>query len=162
MNTIDVEPIAKNVKALKYANMTCVMCKGSQVCEHGKIKRCRKECDGVSICEHNRVRSYCKECDGVSICEHKKYKYYCPDCGGKGSCNAGKLPYNNGCRHIGNRKYNGFCTFCFSNLFPDDPKSANIRVKSEELKVVSHISLKYNGFYHDKCVCVCGFRRWLL
>ena len=37
--------------------------------------------------------------------------------------------YNTGCRQLGNRKYDGFCTHCFANLFPDDPKKPSIKKK---------------------------------
>ncbi len=54
------------------------------------------------------------------------------------------------CPTIGNPKYDGYCTFCFSNIFPSDPKTAKIRKKSKELQVVNHITIKYEGFRHDK------------
>ena len=77
-------------------------------------------------------------------------KSYCADCDGKDVCKGKQDPYAIGCRQKGNRKINGFCTHCFANMFPDDPKTTNIRKKSKELKVLSHLSHKYNGFIHDK------------
>lgn len=47
-------------------------------------------------------------------------------------------------------KYDNYCTHCFSNLFPDDPRTLQIRKKSKELKVISFIANKIEGFLHDK------------
>ena len=132
----------------------CKECDGSGICEHGKNKSICKECGGSGICKHGKQKRFCKECDGSAFCEHGKEKSRCKECGGSQICKGNKEPYNTGCYHLGNRKYNGFCTHCFANLFPNDPKTAQIRIKSKELKVVSYISSKYEGFYHDKCMYV--------
>lgn len=62
--------------------------------------------------------------------------------------------HNNICLITGNKNYNGYCTHCFANLFPDHPKTQQIRMKSKELQVVSYISSKYDGFIHDKALYV--------
>ena len=129
---------------------TCKECGGSQICEHGRRKSQCKECNGSQVCKHGKLKYICKECGGLGICEHGKLKSHCPDCDGSKICKSRREPYNTECRQVGNRKYNGFCTHCFSNIFPDDPKTANIRIKSKELKVVNYISTKYDGFIHDK------------
>jgi hypothetical protein len=54
------------------------------------------------------------------------------------------------CPTWANPYYDGFCTHCFAHLFPNHSKTANIRKKSKELRVVHHISSKYEGFLHDK------------
>jgi hypothetical protein len=36
-------------------------------------------------------------------------------------------------------KYDGYCTHCFSNLFPHDPRTAKIRTKSKEIQWVNAI-----------------------
>ena len=54
------------------------------------------------------------------------------------------------CTTTGNKQYNGFCTHCFANLFPDNPKTSLIRTKSKELRVVNFISQHFDGFVHDK------------
>ena len=96
-----------------------------------------KKCGGSQICEHNRVRTTCKECGGASTYIHKKLENQCPDCDGSSICKSRKEPYNTGCRQRGNRKYNGICTHCFANLFPDNPKTETIKKKSKELQVVN-------------------------
>ena len=133
---------------------TCKECGGGSICEHNRQKSACKECGGSNICEHNKIKSQCRECGDGSICEHNRFKSQCKECGGSSICKARHPPYNNGCQTLGNRKYNGFCSFCFGNIFPDDPKTINIRIKSKELKVVNHISTKYEGFLHDKCLYV--------
>ena len=43
------------------------------------------------------------------------------------------------CGTLGNPKYDGYCTHCFSNLFPGDARTAAIRTKSKETKWVNAI-----------------------
>ena len=129
---------------------TCKECKGGAICVHDRRKAQCKECKGGSICEHDIQKYSCKECKGSGICEHDRVKSQCPDCGGSKICKSRNEPYNTGCRTLGNRKLGGFCCHCFSNIFPDDPRTLTIRTKSKEIQVVSHISSKYDGFVHDK------------
>lgn len=50
-------------------------------CPHGKMnKSACKDCKGTSICEHGKVRTYCPDCAGGSLCEHKKRKDRCKKC----------------------------------------------------------------------------------
>ena len=49
-----------------------------------------------------------------------------------------------------NLRLSGFCSHCFVNIFPDDPRALNVRKKSKEIQVVSHILSKYHEFKHDK------------
>jgi hypothetical protein len=58
--------------------------------------------------------------------------------------------YNIPCPTWGNKKYNGYCTHCFANLFPNHPKTTQIRQKSKELQVVNYITTVYKEFIHDK------------
>ena len=122
----------------------CKECGGSQICEHSKLRYRCKECGGGSICEHHRLRNECKECCGSQICEHSKARRTCADCDGSKICKSRREPHNTGCRTIGNRKLNGFCTHCFAKLFPTDPRTLSIRKKSKEIQVVSHLACKYD------------------
>ena len=145
----------------------CHQCNGSGLCEHGRAKTSCKACGGSSICEHQRTKANCKDCNGSEICihgnnkscckdcgyyycSHGKIKKSCPDCDGSRLCKSRQPPYNTGCSTCGNRKLNGFCSHCFVNLFPDDPRALTIRKKSKELQVVAHLLNKYDGFIHDK------------
>lgn len=122
----------------------CVDCKGVNICKHGRIKYTCKECKGKGICIHNRARSGCKECKGGNICKHNKAKAYCIDCGGS------KLCKSEFCSIRKNKKYDDYCTHCFSHLFPSDPRTLKIHKNYKEIKVVSFISNKIEGFIHDK------------
>ena len=126
---------------------SCVDCGGGEICEHNKIRGSCKYCGGSQICEHNIFRRNCKECGGSGTCEHKVDKRDCPDCSGSRIC---KSKDTIGCRTQGNRKLNGYCSHCFVNLFPDDPKALTVRKKSKEIQVMTHLFSKYKGFKNDK------------
>ena len=63
----------------------------------------------------------------------------------------------------GNKNYNGYCAYCFQNLFPDDPLNLQIHKKSKELKVRDYLFQEFEGFIHDKPLwtgnCDCTHRR---
>lgn len=68
------------------------------------------------------------------------------------------------CEQLGNRNYKGYCTHCFSHIFPDDPLTLEIRQKTKEIKVRDFINENYEGFIHDKPIylgdgCDCTNRR---
>ena len=67
------------------------------------------------------------------------------------------------CGTIGNRKYKGYCTVCFSHLFPNDPLSFQIRSKTKEIAVRDFINSNFDGWNHDNCLytghCDCTIRR---
>ena len=62
-----------------------------------------------------------------------------------------------------NKKYDGYCTHCFKNLFPNDPRTLDIRTKSKELLVKQFLLENHNGFIHDIVLetkhCDCSHRR---
>jgi hypothetical protein len=97
-----------------------------------------------------RIPIYCSLCKSntmVDVC-HKRCK------GQNGLCNI-----------LGNRKYKGYCTFCFSREFPLDPLSFQIRSKTKEIAVRDFINANFNGFQHDKPLytshCDCSIKRRL-
>jgi len=65
----------------------------------------------------------CKDCkkDGMINIISKKCK-----------ANEQEIP----CPILGNTKYDGYCTHCFSNLFPSDPRTQQIRKKSKEILTI--------------------------
>ena len=69
------------------------------------------------------------------------------------------------CLQIANKKYKNYCAKCFSNLYPDDPLSLNIRTKSFENKVRDFININYQDFQHNKLLniggCDCSHRRFI-
>jgi hypothetical protein len=141
----------------------CKECDGSALCIHDIQKSTCKKCGGSSICIHNNFKSQCKECGGSSICIHNKQKSYCIDCGGSVLCKANKQGIL--CLQIANKKYKKYCAKCFSNLYPDDPLSLNIRTKSFENKVRDFININYQDFQHNKLLniggCDCSHRRFI-
>ena len=62
-----------------------------------------------------------------------------------------------------NKKYKGYCTRCFQQVFPKDPLSFKIRCKTKEIAVRDFINTLYDGFEHDKSLfvqgCDCTSRR---
>ncbi len=109
----------------KKLKSSCKECGGSAYCEHGKQKSRCIECGGSSICEHGKRKIRCVECNGSEICVHKKIKYYCKECDGRQLCRT-EL-----CETFGNKKYEGYCLFCFVNTFPDKPVTRNYKTKEK-------------------------------
>lgn len=60
----------------------------------------------------------CAECDGSSLC----HNHVTSRCGTRG-----------------NPRYDGYCTHCFANLFPNDHRTGSIRIKSKETTWVNAI-----------------------
>jgi hypothetical protein len=103
-------------------------------CPHGRQRSRCKECGGVGICEHGRRRSQCKECGGAGICEHGRIRHYCKECGGSALCKS------SWCEKFGNKKYKGYCLFCYVHLFPEETVTRNYKTKEKEVvdKVLEH------------------------
>jgi len=124
----------------------CKECGGSAFCIHGKRKTYCKECGGKGICKHGMYKRNCKECGGTAWCKHGKQKYYCKECGGNGLCNS------EWCETIGNKKYEGYCMYCFMHLFPDKKVARNYKTKEKD--VVDRVKEAFPDFtwVHDKKV----------
>ena len=122
----------------------CKECDGSSICEHGKQKSYCKECGGSAFCDHGKPKSYCKECGGSAICEHGKQKYYCKECGGSALCKS------EWCEKYANKKYEGYCLFCYVNLYPNEPIIKNYKTKEKD--IVDRIIKIFPNFtwIHDK------------
>ena len=63
----------------------------------------------------------------------------------------------------GCKKYDGYCATCFKHVFPSDPRSVKLRVKSHETAVRNYLNEHNNGFIHDVPLwtgnCDCTHRR---
>ena len=61
------------------------------------------------------------------------------------------------------KKYDGYCIHCFKHLFPNDPRTPLIGVKTKELLVKEYLNENHNGFIHDTALetehCDCSHRR---
>ena len=124
---------------------TCKECSGGSICEHGKFKQVCKECGGGSICEHDKIRSVCKECGGGTICKHGKPNTRCKECGGGSFCEHGKMKSR--CKECGGsalcksswcstyaiNKYEGYCAYCYTQLFPEKPVTRNYKTKERNV-----------------------------
>jgi len=97
---------------------------------------------------------------------NKSKATYCSLCKLEGMINV-KDPQCKGqdglCQTSVNKKYRGYCAFCFSHMFPDDPLTKQIRVKTKEIAVRDFINEHFEGFMHDKPLetnhCDCSVRR---
>ena len=67
------------------------------------------------------------------------------------------------CTIAANKKYKGYCTFCFANMFPTDPLTYQSRSKTKEIATRDFINDHFEGFGHDKPIytdhCDCSVRR---
>ncbi len=67
------------------------------------------------------------------------------------------------CNTRATSKYDNYCTHCFANLFPLDPRTPNIRKKTKEIAVRNYINANFEGFCHDEPLwtgnCDCTHRR---
>ena len=65
----------------------------------------------------------------------------------------------------GNLKYKGYCSACYSQNFPLDELTFQIRSKTKEIAVRDFINSKFEGFQHDEPMwtgpCDCSIRRRL-
>lgn len=152
----------------------CKDCEGSDLCEHGKHKSICKDCGGSLMCKHGKYKSKCKDCGGSGLCVHEKQKSRCRDCGGSSFCEHGKrksrcilckgseicahnklksccklcggksLCKSEWCETSGNPKYERYCVYCYTNLFPDKPIVRNNKTK--ERNVVDNVKKCYPNF----------------
>jgi hypothetical protein len=117
----------------------CIECEGTEICEHNKRKQYCKNCHGSAYCLHNIIKRRCNECGGGEICEHNKRKSRCKECGGSELCKS------EWCEVRVNRiNNNGYCLFCYVNIFPDKPNARNYKTK--EKAVVDQITQTFTKF----------------
>ena len=86
--------------------------------------------------------------------EHKK--------GGMGDVNSRRCVSKH-CETFAKQKYDGYCAYCFTNLFPDDVRVKMTRIKSREILVECFLEEEFGGFRHDTPIiyggCDCLSRR---
>ena len=132
----------------------CVPCKGSSICEHNIQRNKCKPCKGSSICEHDIQRNYCVPCGGSGICEHDKQRQYCKPCGGSSLCNS------SWCHTTKNKKYDGYCVLCYTNLFPDKPISRNYKTKERAVvDFINEMFPQYDWVNDKRIIDGCSKRR---
>jgi len=162
----------------------CLKCKldGMINIKSSKCIKCKKIRASFNYCDEKKPL-YCSKCklDEMVDIIHKKcikckittpvFNYsdekkplYCSKCKLDGMIDIISLK----CKQIkcpikGNKKYKGYCTFCYQHLFPNDPLTFQIRCKTKEMAVRCFINSNYNGFHHDQPLytgeCDCTMRR---
>ena len=124
----------------------CCKLKGTgEKCEHNVMKQTCKKCEGNQVCEHKKHKAKCVECKGSQICNcnpsNPKRKENCKNCGGSNLC---KNSWCETYKNMRNPKYEGYCSFCFINMFPDNTISRNYKTK--ERAVTDYILKEYPDF----------------
>jgi len=109
-----------------------------------------------------------RKCVGCTV-NQASYNYkglkanYCSTCKTEEMINILNKCKNEVCENSGNVKYRYHCSFCFQHLFPNDPLTKNIRLKTKETIVKTFINDNFNDFIHDECIwtgnCDCSHRR---
>ncbi len=128
----------------------CVLCNGKGICEHKKRKYDCADCQGSDICKHGKQKCDCTEGCGGVFCEHGINKKYCKDCDGRQLC---KTPH---CPTLKNRKCDGYCWYCFTNLFPGKPVVWNYRTKENTVATFlkekfPNVTWKWNKSVENGC-----------
>lgn len=137
----------------------CVNCKTDKMVNI-KVKMCKcGKSQPVFGNKDDKVATCCGTCktEGMLDILSKKCKGLINYNGKKYEC-----PYE----HRAKKKYSYYCTYCFEQNFPDDPRTANIRKKSDEFKVKNYLieNIKKYSFIHDKTLwtgqedCTCRRR----
>jgi len=125
----------------------CASCK-----KDGMVDIVSKKCE----CGVQPIFNYAGETQGICCIKCKKESMV-------DVVNKKCLGQNGLCPQQGNPKYRGYCTFCFSHMFPDDPLTPLIRVKTQEIAVRDFINSKFEEFVHNELLftggCDCTHRR---
>jgi hypothetical protein len=144
------------VKGTKVAT-SCVSCKTDDLVNiRAKMCKCGKAQPNYGMKGDKRA-TCCVSCKTESMTDimSKKCKGLINYQGKTMDC-----PYD----HRAKEKYSSYCTLCFSQNFPNDPRTLLIHSKSHELLVKNFLSTDYGYFIHDKSLwtgqadCTCRRR----
>ena len=156
-------------KTEEMVNVRSKPCEGCKVTlptfgvKGGKITHCSK-CKSDDMI--NLKDPYCTVCKGkqASFAEKKGMRpTHCATCKPETYFKSYKVCKNNICNIEATKKYNGYCTWCFQHLFPDDPLSKTIRSKTMESEVAVAVLGRDPEYKQDKPIilggCDCSVRR---
>jgi hypothetical protein len=141
--------------------------------EEGKAICCGecKEENMVDIRNANKMCIQCKKTRASYDVEGAKKARFCLACKDDNMIDINHIPCkgykNEKCpfKQRGDIKYDNYCSQCFKNGFPNDPRVLLMKKKSKELKVRDFINSNFEGFIHDEPLytnhCDCTIRRRL-
>lgn len=148
--------------------LRCIVCKITQPSYANSIAETATHCGKCKTKDMVQVKNpTCQECKSRASYNFKgKEPLFCAKHKTSGMIHLRVVKckgQNGSCEMVGNSKYRGYCTFCFSHEFPTDPLTFQIRAKTKELAVRDFINYHFNGFVHDKPLwvegCDCTHRR---
>lgn len=52
------------------------------------------------------------------------------------------------CSTSANRKYDGYCAYCFGGLFPDDKRARNLKIREKQVidRLITYIDNRFQTF----------------
>lgn len=114
----------------------------------------------ISLRKHNCIK--CKKYSASFNFVGEKPKY-CSNCKEDAMVNVKSNCKSSFCTSYGNKNYDFYCIHCFSNLFPNDPRSKNVRFKTKEITIRDFLNENFEEFIHDTPLwtgnCDCSHRR---
>ena len=121
----------------------CVSCKTSEMVNI-KAKMCKcGRAQPVFGHRSDKKATCCVSCKEEGMIDIRSQKCLgLIDFQGKGKMDC---PYD----HRAKEKYSNYCTLCFEQNFPDDPRTALIRKNSYEIEVKNFLAEHYNSFIHN-------------
>jgi len=156
-----------NIELENNVNEKCIVCKKVEPCFNYENETKPTHCGNCKL--NDMINIKCKKCIVCKITqscynyENETKPSHCAKCKLNGMIHIyAKSCKSDFCDTIGNKKYKGYCTHCYANLFPNDPLTFQIKCKTKEIAVRDFINTIYDGFQHDKPIhfgCDCNHRR---
>ena len=129
-----------------------------------KKTHCAKHKPEDYVLVYNKMCAGCNKKQPVFGLDRSKPATHCGSCKSEDMfdvCN--RVCVSEHCDTRANLEYNGYCTHCFRNLFPLDPRTQNIRAKTREIAVRDFLVERYgDAFVHNQSLftsCECDHRR---
>lgn len=154
-----------NVMSIKCENVKCILRPSYNYPDKKTGRFCMEHCLEGMV---DVISSRCKEddCNKQPCYNYSEYKYglYCLSHAKLGMINVtgikclmencNTIPYYH------NKKYKGYCTYCFVNLFPDEPTSRNYKTKEKTVvDFVKHEFPDWTYVFDKKIKDGCSSRR---
>ena len=124
---------------------------------------CCSECREDGMIDIKNIKCKCGK-RPIFNYEGKKQPICCIDCKAEDMIDIreNKCKQKN-CPQRENPKYKGYCSYCFTHLFPDDPLTFQTNCKTKELAIRDYINQNFEGFICDRRLstnhCDCTIRR---